>query len=351
MTRNKLLIRILGIFLIGIVSILLLEGSIRIYSTLAFPKMMVIDDALGWRHASNAERFFTNEYGQKILVVQNKYGFRRKEYGYEKKDGKYRILILGDSYTEGVHAGEDDIFSSLIEQSSPDFEVINAGVGGYGTVQEYMFLVAEGIAFHPDTVFLMFYDNDLTDNCLSYSPGFGPRPYVSRSSGNFRIETKLDPSKFSKFLIPIPYGLELHEVSYLYYFINSRIYHSFFSEKFRALLKTDMAIANKCGTYETFFYMLEKMRDYLTERNVDFVLVLIPSKEEAHTGISETHAPIVEYSRKHGIAYLPLTKALHKAKINSGSDPYFPTDIHWNNLGHKIAASEMIKLTNSRRNR
>ena len=30
----------------------------------------------------------------------------------------------------------------------------------------------------PDAVVLMFYDNDLIDNCLSYSPGLGPRPYA-----------------------------------------------------------------------------------------------------------------------------------------------------------------------------
>lgn len=37
----------------------------------------------------------------------------------------------------------------------------------------------EGLSFNPDLVVLMFYENDLTDNLLSYYPGFGPRPYAT----------------------------------------------------------------------------------------------------------------------------------------------------------------------------
>lgn len=46
------------------------------------------------------------------------------------------MLVLGDSFTEAIQVGEVDLFTSQLEVLHPNVEVLNAGVGGYGTVQE-----------------------------------------------------------------------------------------------------------------------------------------------------------------------------------------------------------------------
>src|SRR5712691_295533 len=56
--------------------LILLESAIRVYSIFFFPRMMVLDGVLGWRHAINTKKTFMNEYGEKILVVQNANGYR-----------------------------------------------------------------------------------------------------------------------------------------------------------------------------------------------------------------------------------------------------------------------------------
>src|SRR5262249_33905807 len=104
---------IISIFL----CLILLEFATRVYSILFFPRMMVLDDVLGWRHEINAKKTFINEYGEKILVVQNANGHRGKYYNHSKNDKKYRILVLGDSFTEGVHVSEEDLFSARLENT------------------------------------------------------------------------------------------------------------------------------------------------------------------------------------------------------------------------------------------
>jgi hypothetical protein len=91
-----------------------------------------------------------------------------------------RSLRIGNwhLFSERVHVRDEELFSFDLEEINSNVEVINAGVGGYGMVQEYLYLTGEGLAFRPDIVLLLFYENDLSDNCLSYYPAFGPRPYA-----------------------------------------------------------------------------------------------------------------------------------------------------------------------------
>src|SRR5437899_11369763 len=140
------------------ICLLLLELGLRVYSAFFFPKMMVLDDKLGWKHAVNLRKTFANENGEKILVVLNAHGHRGKYYDFARHKDKYRILVLGDSFTEGVQVDEEDLFTARLEKMNPPLEVINAGVGGYGTVQEYLYLLSEGLRFNPDFVLLIFFE-------------------------------------------------------------------------------------------------------------------------------------------------------------------------------------------------
>src|SRR5437879_5430634 len=109
--------------------VLMLEGGLRVYSEFVFPKMMVIDEKLGWRHAADVSRTFVNEHGEKVLVSQNAFGHRGKHRATQNPSGLFRILALGDSFTEGVQVDENDVFTNQLELADPHLEVLNAGVG------------------------------------------------------------------------------------------------------------------------------------------------------------------------------------------------------------------------------
>jgi hypothetical protein len=75
------------------------------------------------------------------------------------------LLFLGDSYVWGVDAEAGERFTDILRGELPEFQTVNAGVSGYGTDQEYLWLQRIWPSVHPSVVVLFFCtDNDRLDN-------------------------------------------------------------------------------------------------------------------------------------------------------------------------------------------
>ena len=323
-----------------IICAVVLELGLRTYSTFFFPKMMVLDDRLGWKHAANVKKTFVNDFGERSLVIQNAHGQRGKYYRFAREPGKYRVLVLGDSFTEGVQVSEEDLFTSRLEEINPRLEVINAGVGGYGTVQEFLYLSTEGLQFKPDLVLLMLFENDLSDNCLPTIPDSALVPMQSQKNGEIQIAGKLDPAEFLKFTLPIPFRDELNRYSYLYYFLNSRIYQRLFSNRMKQFLQADLRKLRSSEEYEVFYAIIQKMHNLAVSKGVNFALVLIPTREDVGLRSSPTRQSIAKFCQDNRIKCIQLLERFKKESA-SGSEPYLHFDMHWNKAGHKIVAEEI----------
>ena len=114
-----------------------------------------------------------------VIYKINSKGLRDREFNYKKTLGVRRILALGDSFTFGWHEKRENTYPKLLERAlnkdseSGKFEVINAGVYGYNTEQEYEFLKKELIKYSPDLVILGFTQNDAEpQNTVPRSPYF-----------------------------------------------------------------------------------------------------------------------------------------------------------------------------------
>ena len=129
------------------------------------------DPRLGWRNIPgwNAETF------ERPLAINSK-GLRDREYAYAKPKGAKRALVLGDSFTWGYGVANDEIFTEVLEKrlaAAPvEWEILNAGVSGWGTDQELLFFIDEGVKYSPDIVVLAFYlINDPVNNASSIQYG------------------------------------------------------------------------------------------------------------------------------------------------------------------------------------
>jgi lysophospholipase L1-like esterase len=91
-----------------------------------------------------------------------------RDYPYAKPPGVRRIVSLGDSYTVGYEVELEETFSQVLERElvARGFavEVLNAGVSGYSTAEELLYLERELLRYEPDLVLVSFYGNDLVDN-------------------------------------------------------------------------------------------------------------------------------------------------------------------------------------------
>lgn len=104
----------------------------------------------------------------KRYVKPNSHGFRDYEYPIKKKEGIYRILGLGDSYTfgHGINKVEDTYLKRLekmLNNTLPNklIEVINIANCGYNVKQELDVLRKKGLSFNPDIIIIGFTLNDI----------------------------------------------------------------------------------------------------------------------------------------------------------------------------------------------
>jgi len=104
-----------------------------------------------------------------VRLTTNSLGMRNRETGIPKPAGFKRVLVVGDSYTFGLYVGDDETYSSVLEnmysRSGKRIEVINAGyASGWGPDTFYTWLANEGLKFKPDlVVYGFFIGNDHTD--------------------------------------------------------------------------------------------------------------------------------------------------------------------------------------------
>jgi hypothetical protein len=137
---------------------------------------------LGWVNLPLTETRVVTE-GREVTVRFNAAGLRGPDRAEAAAPGTRRVLLLGDGFTEGYSVPEDHTARALLETalSGPEchLEVINGGVAGYSTDQEYLFYVSMGRRFRPDLVVLLLYSDDLAHN-LQGPPG---KPYVEFDDG------------------------------------------------------------------------------------------------------------------------------------------------------------------------
>jgi lysophospholipase L1-like esterase len=102
----------------------------------------------------------------------NALSLRDREYGPAKPTGVTRILMLGDSFTEGGGLRLEESVPKVVEARLNErgcarpVEVVNGGVASYSPILEYVFLRERGLALAPDLVVLNFDMTDVHDDAV-----------------------------------------------------------------------------------------------------------------------------------------------------------------------------------------
>lgn len=135
--------------------------------------LITLDNCTGYKLIPNATGVVGGPNGH-IPVHANSIGFRDTEHSFEKPAGVYRVLFLGDSFTEALQVPFEDIFWRQLQKKADaahmKLEVIGMGVSSWGTGQELLAYECYGRQFHPDLVVLAFNADDLLDNYFRVDP-------------------------------------------------------------------------------------------------------------------------------------------------------------------------------------
>lgn len=125
------------------------------------PGFWTFDRSMPPEHTWDRDPYGRLPPGAKLTYALNSYGLR----GRDPVPGRPNVLFVGDSFTfgEGVRDGEpfvDVVGQALGTRMTPAPQTVNAGVPGYGSVQEAARLPSLLEAFRPRAVVVVYVPND-----------------------------------------------------------------------------------------------------------------------------------------------------------------------------------------------
>jgi hypothetical protein len=172
------------------ISIVLVELLLRYISPVDISnsfKHRIPHPEFGWVLAPNAS-YLNKMPEDTVRVTYNSAGWRDVEHSFKNNHGLFRVLVLGDSFMEGYSVELGDMFHRQIKQLADkenlDIEAINLGVGGYGTLQEYLVFRDIGQNYKPNIVLLGFYiGNDVKNNSFYLETGYLPNTKPIQAKG------------------------------------------------------------------------------------------------------------------------------------------------------------------------
>ena len=133
------------------------------------------DPEIGYRLKPNAKtRFTTSEFAADIAI--NGEGFRDNEELGPKALNERRVLLLGDSLVLSVQVDFDRTFGELLERRLNGhglpftYRVINAGVQGYGPIEEQLFFRKIVDRVQPDLVIVVLFVGNDAEEAVSSQP-------------------------------------------------------------------------------------------------------------------------------------------------------------------------------------
>ncbi len=263
------------------------------------------DAQLGWR---NIPSWKATTYGQPLTT--NSKNLRDKEYSFEKKPGINRILVLGDSFAWGYGVGDKDIFTETLEntfkQKKQPWEVINTGVSGWGTDQQYLFFQSEGFQYEPDIVVVAFYlGNDPTNNTNSVQYGLNKPLFTDLELTLANVPVPKPPTDSSK----------------------------------RLTSKVDKNALTVC--------ILEKLADRSADLGAKLVIMKFgvfqaPDSPAVRKAEALFHGHLTKIKTK--LRYLDLDEEFALRSFTAQQLTEGIEDGHWNVLGHRIVADILLKF-------
>ena len=175
--RSVCITSLIAIATLAAIEIILRVVDLRILREGASERSLTYryDADLGWAPIPNSSSTITT--ARTIEVQHNSLGFRDTEF---ERDARPAMLFIGDSFVWGVDAEADERFTDLLRSRNSNFRIVNAGVSGYGTDQEYLLLQRIWPTIQPDVVVLIFCTaNDRLDNGTNVRYDGYQKPYFA----------------------------------------------------------------------------------------------------------------------------------------------------------------------------
>src|SRR3989338_2445404 len=303
------------------------------------------DPNTGWKNKPNAQGIFKIPDRESFVKI-NSFGFRGENLS-PQKTHKKRIMFFGDSFTWGYGVSNSETFieklSSLFPKDS--LELINCGVPGYGTDQEYLYFKKIGSLWKPDIVILLLFDYDIAvDNIRGNHENGYLKPYFDFDDHGSLIlknhpvkkfipkdEKKVTPSVQLKYTyLPLTYQILSKRLRFLKYDI---------LKTNKTLWNFSLKLKSKKDLHKGFFITREILKLFKAEADtLGATLIVVAGHEQSHLqkNPSINLIALKDFFQKNNILYIDPYESLYRE--NKKNPLYIQHDSHWNAHGHEIMA-------------
>ena len=358
--------RILLVLFGLIFSLLLSEVCLRIWtpSSLLYKQVRQSDPIL--HHSFKPSAWYIERKEEfEVEVRTNSLGLRDREYGQEIA-GAFRIIVLGDSFTEGVGVDLDSTYPKQLEDAlnvlsgNHKFVVFNFGIAGYSPILEYLILEQKGMALHPDLVILSYDMTDVQEDVLyaedAVFDSTGAPIRVNPSLPDFGQATRFPRGAFKTFLQENLFTYPL-------------VVNAFERTNTPSLLERGNIHASRFthtidSTAEPWKQYFDQSESYVklihhlcSRNNIRFLLSVFPRGHQVNAlewvegrkywGLDSTvvnsaiFSSLAHFAQMEGMHYLDMTLAF---RSRSHGELYYPVDGHWTAAGHRVAADTLLRF-------
>ncbi|MCL4213194.1 MAG: hypothetical protein KJZ74_04710 [Gemmatimonadales bacterium] len=341
----------------------LAEQSRLITERLADPGGVIVTDSdLGWRNNPG--------YADSAHAINGAGARSRREYTARPAPGVLRVAAYGDAYVYAAEVTTEEAWSTRIEQDDATIEVLNFGVGGFGTDQAFLRYLNDGASFAPAVVVIGFAPVDLRRAVTRYTRFFSTdEPPLTKprfrldSAGTLRLlPNPVRGEQEWRRIVDDPtavlalgaddawYDPLRYELPVLHHSAAVRLVVAATLKVWRKFLWTDRLVDG--GTFrpgaEAFRVqraILAAFSDSARARGATALVVMLPdphSVESARDGRRTVYAPLADSLTRDGqVEVLDLAPAFVAHLATAGGDGLFAPGGHFGPIGNRIIAERL----------
>lgn len=266
----------------------------------------------------------------------NSRGMADEEHDYSKPKDVFRVLGIGDSFTQGVGVHYKNSYLVQLEkllndelEGNPRVEIIKAGIAGFSPYAERLMLEHYGLRYSPDLITVGFVPNDIIDT--HYGQIFVRNGYLLTKEAhklgglavNLYLHSHAARLLFKGYLKMVgpPATMDMADV----YMPNG--YHEDDWQAVEAEYLKMIALAKSIGARILFLHIPHDNS--------------VPSKGAWENTATYTGERLRKFANKHGALFadaLPIFKKTVKAK---GVSLHIPNDGHCNEKGYRLIAETL----------
>ena len=248
---------------------------------------------------------------------------------------KYRIILIGDSFTEGLGVNWEDSFAGILSNQvkNKNIQILNAGTIGYSPKIYYLkieYLInIKKFEFDEVAVFIDMSDIDNEHIYENYKPdtqGFFSKLIINASRYSYILSKIRQPSELKLNNQGIPFSDNLRK----HYKIPTK--------------SRDLNNPYILKGFQLAINNMIQLNELCKKNNINLKIIIYPWQN--NIGYKKNIQEIVwtDFARKNKIEFLNLFPDFDQKCKNDGKnclDLFIPLDPHWSKAGHKFVASKI----------